>query len=138
MGKVLHRKNAEQAILVSQLEDLQNKFGVFKKQMVNICWKYDKNFQEVEASEQITHRGWIAHEAAIDLINEQCTCGKDSEEEEDFQSLGSTMSSLSPVGTPVLLEPVPLQVIPTFQVRWVTWLSFGKASDSFIIDVSPS
>ena len=44
MGKVLHRKNAEQAILVSQLEDLQNEFGVFKKQMANICWKYDKTF----------------------------------------------------------------------------------------------
>ena len=70
MGKVLHRKNAKQAILVSQLEDLQNEFSVFKKQMANICRKYDTNFREVEASEQITHCGWIAHKAAIDLINE--------------------------------------------------------------------
>ena len=44
MGKVLRWKNAEQAVLVSQLEDLQNKFGAFKQQMANICQKYDKNF----------------------------------------------------------------------------------------------
>ena len=70
MGKVLRQKFARQAVLESELEDLQNEFNSFKKQMANICWKYDKIFQEVEASERITHCGWIAHEAVIDLINE--------------------------------------------------------------------
>ena len=134
MGKALRRKNADQAVLQSKFEDLQNEFDVFKKQMANVCWKYDKNFREVEASERITHRGWIAHEATIDLINERCRCGKDNEEEEDFQSLGSTISSPLPIGTPVLLQVVPLQVMPSFQIGWVTRLSFGEASDSFIID----
>ena len=138
MGKVLHQKNARQAILESELEDLQNEFKVFKKQMANVCRKYDKNFREVEASERITHHRWIAHKAAIDLINERCTCGKDLEEEEDFQSLGSMVSSPLPIGTPVLPNPVPLQVIPAFQVGWVTWLSFGKATDLSILDATPS
>ena len=48
---------ARQAVLESELEDLQNEFNIFKKQMVNICRKYDKNFREVETSERITHRG---------------------------------------------------------------------------------
>ena len=138
MGKILCQRNARQAVLESELEDLQNEFDVLKKQMANTFQKYNKNFQEVEASERITHHGWIAYEAAIDLINKQYTCGKDSEEEEDFQSLGSMVSFLSPVGMPVLPEPVPLQVMPTFQVGWVTWLSFGKASDLFITDASSS
>ena len=119
---------------IGKLEDLRNEFDSFKKQMATICRKYDKNFRKVEASERITHHGWIAHKATIDLINERCTCGKD--EEEDFQSLGSTISSPSPVRMPNPLEPAPLQVIPAFQVGWITWLSFGKAADSFILDVS--
>ena len=135
MGKVLRQKFARQAVLESELEDLQNEFNGFKKQMANICWKYDKNFQEVEASERITHHGWIAHEAAIDLINKWCTCRKDNEEE-DFQSLGSSVSSPSPVGTPVLPDLVPLQVILASQVGWVTRLSFGKATYLSISDVA--
>ena len=57
MGKVLYRKNTEQAVLVSQMEDLQAELGVFKKQMANVCRKYDKNFREIEALERITHHG---------------------------------------------------------------------------------
>ena len=136
MGKVLRWKNAEQAVLVSQLEDLQNKFGAFKQQMANICQKYDKNFREVEASEQITHRGWIAHEAAIDLINQRCTCGKD-DEEDDFQTIEMVSSPL-PVRTPQLPEPVPLQVVPSYQIGWVTRLSFGEATDLSILDAASS
>ena len=63
-------------------------------------------------------QGWISHEAAILKINERCTCGA-SDSEDDFETV-ETVSSPSPVGTPVLPEPVPLQVFPTFQVRWVT------------------
>ena len=51
MGKVLRQKLAWQAVMESKLEDLQNEVAAFKKQMANICQKYDKNFQEVEASE---------------------------------------------------------------------------------------
>ena len=138
MRKTLRQKFAHQAILESKLEDLRNEFDVFKKQMANVCRKYDWNFREVKASERITHCGWIAHKATIDLINERCMCGKSLEEEEDFQSLGSTMSSPSPIGTPMIPEWVPLPVVPTFQVGWVTWLSFGEASDLFISDATPS
>ena len=117
------------------MDDLWNEVAGFKQQITNVFQKYDKNFREIAVSKGHSHRGWIAHEAAISLINERYTCGKGTEEE-DFQSLGSTVSSPSPVGTPVIPEPVPLQVIPTFQVGWVTWHSFGNASDSFITDVS--
>ena len=64
------------------------------------------------------HRGWISHEAAIQKISERCTCGA-SDSEDDFETV-ETVSSPSPVGTPVLPEPVPLQVVPSFQVGWVT------------------
>ena len=86
--------------------------------MVNICRKYDTNFREVEASERVTHCGFIAHEATISLINECCTCGKDADTES--LSFETPVSSPLPIGMPVLLEPVPLQVMPNFQVGWVT------------------
>ena len=86
--------------------------------MAGVCRKYDQNFRETGVANGHLHRGWIAHEAAILKINEHCTCGA-SDSEDDFETV-ETVSSPSPVGTPVLPEPVPLQVIPTFQVRWVT------------------
>ena len=135
---MFRQKNACQAVLESELEDLQNEVKGFKKQISNVFRKYDKNFWEIAVSEGHSHQGWVAHKAAISLINERCTCGKEAKEEEDFQSLESTVSSPSPVGTPVLPEPVPLQVIPTFQVGWVTQRSFGNASDLFITDASSS
>ena len=82
-----------------------------------------------------SHRGWITHEAAIALINERCTCTKNNEDDDDFQTIEMDSSVEE---TPVLPELVPLQVVPTFQVGWVTRLSFGEATDSFIIDVSSS
>ena len=51
MGKLLCQKLAQEAIVQSEFEDLRNKFHAFKKQMANICQKFDTNFREVEASE---------------------------------------------------------------------------------------
>ena len=115
-----------------ELEDLQNELAGFKKQVTNVFQKYDKNFQEITVSEGHSHWGWIAHEAAIALINEQCTCGKG--DDDDFQMA----SSPSPVRTPQIPELVPLQVVLSYQVGWVTWRSFGNASDLFIIDATSS
>ena len=64
------------------------------------------------------HQGWISHEAAILKINERCTCGA-SDSEDDFETV-ETAPSPSLVETPVVPEPTVPQVIPTFQVRWVT------------------
>ena len=55
-----------------EFEDLRNEFHAFKWQMSNVCQKYNTNFQKVEASESLAYRGFVAHEAAISLINERC------------------------------------------------------------------
>ena len=110
-------KSAQLDILHHSVEDLKNELAGFKKTMAGICRKYDDNFQRNGASARHLHEGWISHEAAI-KINERCTCGVDSNDE--FEMV-ETVSSPSPVGTPVLLDPVPLQVMPSFHVRQVTW-----------------
>ena len=114
MGKLLHQKLAQEAVVQSEFKDLWNEFCSFKKQMVNVFQKYDSNFHEVEALERVTHRGFIAHEAVISLINKRCTCGKDDETKS--LSYRTPVSSPSPVETPVVPEPVPLQVMLQFQV----------------------
>ena len=70
MRKALRQKFARQAVVESELEDLQNEFAGFKKQVTGVFRKYDKNFQETATSSGWLHRGWISHEAAITLINE--------------------------------------------------------------------
>ena len=72
MGKVLRQKLAQEAVVQLEFENLWNKFHTFKRQMVNVCRKYNTNFHKIEASEWVTHQGFIAHEAAISLINECC------------------------------------------------------------------
>ena len=114
MGKLLRQKLAQEAVVQLEFEDLWNEFQNFNRQMANVCRKYDTNFCEVEAVEQVTHHGFIAHEAAIALIDQQCTCRKDTETKSLLY--GTPVSSLSPIGMPVLLEPVPLQVMLQFQV----------------------
>ena len=91
--------------------------------MAGVCRKYDDNFRWNGASARHLHEGWLSHETAIEKINERCTCGVDSED--DFQ----TVSSPSPIGTPVLPDPVPLQVMPSFHVRQVTWARFVQPID---------
>ena len=136
MGKLVRRKSAQLDVLEHDFEDLKNEFAGFKKQMAGVCQKYDKNFRETGVTNRHLHRGWISHEAAILKINERCTCGA-SDSEDDFETV-ETVSSPLPIGTPMIPELVPLQVIPTFQVRWVTRRQFVKPIDSSIADVSSS
>ena len=104
-------------LLHNTVEDLKNELAGFKKTMAGVCRKYDDNFRRNRASARRLHEGWLSHEVAIEKINERCTCGVDSEDE--FETV-ETVSSPSPIGTPVIQEPVPLQVMPSFQVGWVT------------------
>ena len=131
----MHQKSAQLDVLENAFGDLENELAGFKKTMAEVCRKYDKNFRETGVANGHLHHGWISHEAAILKINERCTCGV-SDSEDDFETV-ETVSSPSPVGSPlVLLEPVPLHVIPTFEVRWVTRRRFVKPIDSSIADAS--
>ena len=129
-------KSAALDVLHHTVEDLQNKLAGFKKTMAGVCRKYDQNFRETGVANGHLHCGWISHEAAILKINERCTCGADDSEDE-FETV-ETVSSPSPIGTPVLLEPVPLQVLPSFHVRQVTWARFVQPIDLSFIDASSS
>ena len=111
-------KSAQLDVVVHDFKELKNEFAGFKKTMAGVCRKYDQNFQETGVAHSHLHRGWISHEAAILKINKRCSCGA-SDSEDDFETV-ETVSSPLPIGTPVLPEPLPLPVLPTFQVRWVT------------------
>ena len=111
---MLRQKSAQIDVLSSEVQDLKNELAGFKKVMVGVCRKYDKNFRETGVAHDHMHRGWISHEAAIARINERCMCGA-SDLEDNFETV-EMVSSPSPVGTPVIPEPVPLQVMPSFQV----------------------
>ena len=115
-------KSAQLDVLHHSVEDLKNELAGFKKTMAGVCRKYDNNFRETGVSVRHLHTGWISHEAAIEKINERCTCGA-SDSEDDFETV-ETVSSPSPVGTPVLLEPVPCQVTGCVE-------GFLKAENSF-------
>ena len=128
-------KSAQLDVLHNTVEDLKNELAGFKKTMAGVCRKYDNNFRRNGASARHLHKGWLSHEAAIEKINERCTCGVDSEDE--FETI-ETVSSPSPVGTPVLPEPVPLQVMPSFHVRQVTWARFVQPIDLSFLDASSS
>ena len=106
------------------------------KTMAGVCRKYDTNFQEIGVSVRCCHTGWVSHEAAIEKINERCTCGAD-DSEDDFETV-ETVSSPSPVGTPLVPEQAPLQVMPAFHVRQVTWARFVQPIDLSFIDASSS
>ena len=123
---MVRAKAAALDVLHHEVEDLKNELASFKKVMAGTCRKYDTNFREIGISVRRCHSGWISHEAAIEKINERCTCGADSED--DFETV-ETVSSPSPIGTPVLPDPVPLQVMPSFQVRQVTWARFVQPID---------
>ena len=117
MGKLVWKKAAALDVLYNTVEDLKNELAGFKKTMAGICHKYDDNFRRNGVSARHLHKGWISHEAAIEKINECCTCGVDSDDE--FETV-EMVSSPSPIRTPILPEPVPLQVIPSLTVGWVT------------------
>ena len=111
-------KSAQLDVLCHSVEDLKNELAGFKKTMAGVCRKYNTNFREIGVSVQHCHTGWISHEAAIEKINKRCTCGA-NDSEDNFETV-ETVSSPSPIGTPVLPESVPLQVMPPYQVGWVT------------------
>ena len=129
-------KSAQLDVLHHSVEDLKNELAGFKKTMAGVCRKYDNNFQETGVSVRHLHSGWISHEAAIEKINERCTCGA-SDSEDNFETV-ETVSSPSPIGTPVLPQLVPLQVMPSFHVRQVTWARFVQPIDLSFLDVSSS
>ena len=110
-------KSAQLDVLHNTVEDLKNELAGFKSVMAGSCQKFNDNFRRSAAWTRQLHEGWISHETAIEKINERCTCGIDSDDE--FETV-ATVSSPSPVQPPVLPEPVPLQVMPSFHVRWVT------------------
>ena len=129
-------KSAALDILHHTVEDLRNELAGFKKTMAGVCCKYDNNFRETGVSVRHLHTGWISHEAAIEKINECCTCGADNSED-DFETV-ETVSSPSPIGTPVLPEPVPLPVMPSFHVRWVTRRDLCILLTCLLLDASSS
>ena len=124
-------------MLHDTVEDLKNELTGFKKVMVGVCRKYDDNFRRNGASAHHLHEGWISHEAAIERINEHCTCGTYGSSDDNFETV-ETVSSPSPVGTPVIPDPVPLRAMPAFHVRQVTWTRFVQSIDLSLIDASSS
>ena len=59
--------------------------------MAGVHRKYDTNFREIGVSVRRCHSGWLSHEAALEKINERCTCGADGSEDE-FETV-ETVSS---------------------------------------------
>ena len=129
-------KSAALDVLHHEVQDLKNELAGFKKSMAGVCRKYDTNFREIGVSVRRCHTGWISHEAAIEKINERCSCGAD-DSEDDFETM-ETISSPSPVGTPQLPEPVPHQVMPSFHVGWVTRRNLCNLLTYPFIDASSS
>ena len=68
-------KAAQLDVLHNTVEDLKNELAGFKKTMAGVCHKYDNNFRRNVAACRHLHEGWVTHEAAIEKINERCTCG---------------------------------------------------------------
>ena len=130
-------KSAQLDVLHNTVEDLKNELAGFKKTMAGVCHKYDNNFRRIGAETRHLHEGWVSHEAAIERINERCTCGTYGSSDDDFETV-ETVSSPSPTRTPVLPDPVPLQVIPSFHVRQVTWTRLAQSIDLSLIDASSS
>ena len=128
-------KSAALDVLHHTVEDLKNEVAGFKKTMAGVCRKYDENFRRNGASGHRLHKGWLSHEVAIEKINEHCTCGVDSDD--DFETV-ETVSSPSPIRTPVLPDPVPLQVMPSFHVRQVTWRDLCSLLTCLLLAASSS
>ena len=130
-------KAAQLDVLHNAVEDLKNELTGFKSIMAGIHHKYDDNFRRLGAASRHNHEGWVTHDAAIEKINERCTCGTYGSSDSDADVF-ETVSSPSPAGTPVIPEPVPLQVMPSFHVRQVTWARFVQPIDLSLIDASSS
>ena len=125
---MVRQQNAKLDVLHNTVEDLKNELAGFKQVMAGICRKYDDNFRKCSVSGRHLHEGWVSHEAAIERINERCTCGTYGSSDSDADVF-ETASSPQPSETPILPDPVPLQVMPSFHVRQVTWARFVQPID---------
>ena len=125
---MVRQQNAKIDVLHNALEDLKNELAGFKQIMAGVTRQFNENFRRSSASARQLHEGWISHEAAIERINERCTCGTYGSSDDEFETV-NTVSSPSPIGGPMIPEPVPLQVMPSFHVRQVTWARFVQPID---------
>ena len=125
---MVRQKSAALDVLHNTMEDLKNELAGFKQVMTGVCRQFDENFRQNRASSRQLHEGWISHEAALERINERCTCGTYGSSDSDADVF-ETVSSPSPIGTPQIPEPVPLHVMPSFHVRQVTWARFVQPID---------
>ena len=125
---MVRQQNAKIDVLHNALEDLKNELAGFKQIMAGVTNQFNQNFRRSATSVRQLHEGWTSHEAAIERINERCTCGTYGSSDEEFETV-QTVSSPSPIGGPMIPEPVPLQVIPSFHVRQVTWARFVQPID---------
>ena len=125
---MVRQQNAKIDVLHNALEDLKNELAGFKQIMAGVTRQFNENFRKSSASVRQLHDGWITHEATIEKINERCTCGTYGSSGDEFETV-NTVSSPSPIGGPMIPEPVPLQVMPSFHVRQVTWARFVQPID---------
>ena len=125
---MVRKQNAQIDVLHNSLEDLKNELAGFKQIMAGVTRQFNENFRRSSASARRLHDGWVSHEAAIERINERCTCGTYGSSDDEFETV-YTVSSPSPIGGPIIPEPVPLQVMPSFHVRQVTWARFVQPID---------
>ena len=125
---MVRQQNAKIDVLHNTVEDLKNELAGFKQIMAGVVRQFNDNFRQSKVSARQLHEGWVLHETAIERINERCTCGTYGSSDDEFETV-NTVSSPSPVGGPVIPEPVPLQVMPTFHVRQVTWARFVQPID---------
>ena len=117
---MVRKQNATIDVLHNSLEDLKNELAGFKEIMASVTRQFNENFRRSAASVRQLHEGWISHEAAIERINERCTCGTYGSSDDEFETVNS-VSSPSQIGGPMIPEPVPVPVMPSFHVRQVTW-----------------
>ena len=125
---MVRQQNAKIDVLHNALEDLKNELAGFKQIMAGVTRQFNENFRRSAASVRRLDEGWVSHETAIEKINERCTCGTYGSSDSDADVF-ATVASPSPIGTPALPEPVPLQVMPSFHVRQVTWARFVQPID---------
>ena len=128
---MVRQQNAKIDVLHNALEDLKNELAGFKQIMAGVTRQFNENFRKSSASVRQLHDGWITHEAAIERINERCTCGtygSSDSDADDFETV-NTASSVALEEPLVLPDPVPLQVMPAFHVRQVTWARFVQPID---------
>ena len=124
---MVRQQNAKIDVLHNALEDLKNELAGFKQIMAGVTRQFNENFRRSSAAVRQVNEGWISHEAAIEKINERCTCGTYGSSDEEFETVNTASS---PAEDPLNLpEPVPLQVMPSFHVRQVTWARFVQPID---------